>query len=370
MNNSEKRYRVIISGGGTGGHIYPAVAIANELKRQHPESEILFVGALGKMEMTKVPDYGYNIVGLPIRGLQRKLTWENVLFPFRLISSYMKALKIISDFRPNAVVGTGGYASGPTVMAAQRKGIPVLIQEQNSYPGIANKRFAKKAKRICVAYEGMETYFDKEKLVVTGNPVRQDIMTTSQKRAEALEYYGLAEDKITILVLGGSLGARTINESVVKSLPEMLKADLQIVWQTGKIYYEEMIKRVEDITTAAVVVTRFIEKMDLAYAASDIIISRAGALSISEISIVGKPVIFVPSPNVAEDHQTKNAMALVSREAAIIVHDKDANDRLSEEVIRLSGDMKRRETLAENIKKLSKPNAVKDIIRELNMIMN
>ncbi|MDH5603649.1 MAG: UDP-N-acetylglucosamine--N-acetylmuramyl-(pentapeptide) pyrophosphoryl-undecaprenol N-acetylglucosamine transferase, partial [Cyclobacteriaceae bacterium] len=265
MNNSEKRYRVIISGGGTGGHIYPAVAIANELKRQHPESEILFVGALGKMEMTKVPDYGYNIVGLPIRGLQRKLTWENVLFPFRLISSYMKALKIISDFRPNAVVGTGGYASGPTVMAAQRKGIPVLIQEQNSYPGIANKRFAKKAKRICVAYEGMETYFDKEKLVVTGNPVRQDIMTTSQKRAEALEYYGLAEDKITILVLGGSLGARTINESVVKSLPEMLKADLQIVWQTGKIYYEEMIKRVEDITTAAVVVTRFIEKMDLAY---------------------------------------------------------------------------------------------------------
>jgi len=370
LKNSEKPYRVIISGGGTGGHIYPAIAIANELKIQHPESEILFVGALEKMEMTKVPDYGYKIIGLPVRGLQRKLSWQNLLFPFRLISSYLKAVQIINSFQPNAVVGTGGYASGPTVMAAQNKGIPVLIQEQNSYPGIANKRFAKKAQKICVAYEGMELYFDKSKLVITGNPVRQDIMTTSQKRVEGLNYYGLVENKKTILVLGGSLGARSINESIVTSLPEMLKADLQVVWQTGKIYYEEMIKRVKDFATTSVVVTRFIDKMDLAYAVSDVIISRAGALSISEISIAGKPVIFIPSPNVAEDHQTKNAMALVSREAAIMVQDKEANKKLLEEVISLAGDEKRREILAKNIKNLSRPNAVKDIIRELKMIMN
>jgi len=370
LKDSKRPYRIIFTGGGTGGHIYPAIAIANELRSQDLDSEILFVGAKGKMEMTKAPEYGYKIVGLNVRGLQRRLTWQNLLFPFRLAQSYWMAGKIIREFKPDAVVGTGGYASGPAVMAALRKGVPVLIQEQNSYPGLANRRFAKKAKKVCVAYEGMEKYFDEDKLVLTGNPVRNDILSLGEKRRTALGNYGFSEHKKTVLVIGGSLGARTINESIAGSIDKLLEAGLQVVWQTGSYYYDEMVARTKGSMTSSLVITRFIDKMDLAYAAADLVVSRAGALSISELCIVGKPVVFVPSPNVAEDHQTKNAKALVDKQAAIMVADFEAVEKLSEETIALAGQDEKRKLLSENISKMARPGAAKEIVKELKLIMN
>ncbi|MDH5396509.1 MAG: undecaprenyldiphospho-muramoylpentapeptide beta-N-acetylglucosaminyltransferase [Cyclobacteriaceae bacterium] len=370
MKDNNKPYRVIISGGGTGGHIFPAVAIANELKRRNPSTEILFIGALGKMEMTRVPEAGYPIKGLWISGLQRRFTLQNLLFPFKLINSYLKALKIMRQFKPQAVVGTGGYASGPSVMAANRKGIPVLLQEQNSYPGLTNRKLARKAKKVCVAYEGMEKYFDPEKIIFTGNPVRNDILDPELTKEKARQKYGLNGNKKTILVLGGSLGARTINESIMGALDKIAWGEVQVIWQTGKIYYEEMLNRLGDHKPDGLFVMQFINDMEVAYSAADLIISRAGALSISELCIVAKPVIFVPSPNVAADHQTKNAMALVEKNAAVLVKDEEAVEGLVTRALKLLYDQSKSKMLSENIKALGKPQATKDIVDQLNLIIN
>ena len=296
-----KQYKFILSGGGTGGHIYPAIAIANELKARFPDAEFLFVGAKDKMEMQKVPQAGYNIKGLWISGLQRRLTFDNALFPIKLLSSLLKSRTIIKQFKPDVVIGTGGFASGPLLQAATIAGIPTVIQEQNSFPGITNKLLSKKANKICVAYENLERFFPKEKMILTGNPVRQDLIDIESKREEAIQYFNLDSNKKTLLVLGGSLGARRVNQLIEKELANMLSQNVQVIWQCGKLYLEDYKK----YNSANVQVVAFIERMDLVYAAADIVISRAGASSVSELCIVGKPVIFIPSPNVAEDHQTK-----------------------------------------------------------------
>ncbi len=368
--NEERTYRLIVSGGGTGGHIYPAVAIANEFRSQFPNAKILFVGANGRMEMTKVPEAGYEIMGLNIAGLQRRLTFKNLSFPFKLIASIMKARKIIRDFKPDAIIGTGGYASGPTVIAANRKNLPVLIQEQNSYPGLTNRRLGRKARKVCVAYPGMEKYFDAEKLVLTGNPVRSDINLLQNKREEGFSYFKLSNRMPTLLVLGGSLGARTINESMINGLEKLKGAGIQVIWQTGKYYYQEMIDRAGFEHDHNILITQFIDRMDLAYAVADLAISRAGALSISELCIAGLPVIFVPSPNVAEDHQTKNAMSLVGQDAAWLVSDKDAPENLVYKALELAIDNAAREKLSVNIRAFAKPNASKEIVNQLKLIMN
>ena len=297
------KLKFILSGGGTGGHIYPAIAIANELKKRFPEAEFLFVGAKDKMEMQKVPQAGYAIKGLWIAGLQRKLTLQNALFPIKLLSSLWESRKILKSFKPDVVIGTGGFASGPLLNVANSLNIPTLIQEQNSYPGITNKLLSKKAAKICVAYENLERFFPKEKMILTGNPVRQDLIDVSSKREEAIAFFKLDPKKKTLLVLGGSLGARRINQLIEKELQGLLSQKVQIIWQCGKLYLEDYSK----YNSAQVQVVAFIERMDLVYAAADVVISRAGASSVSELCIVGKPVIFIPSPNVAEDHQTKNA---------------------------------------------------------------
>ncbi|MBC7864832.1 MAG: undecaprenyldiphospho-muramoylpentapeptide beta-N-acetylglucosaminyltransferase [Bacteroidia bacterium] len=306
-----KPLKVIISGGGTGGHIFPAVAIANQVKKIVPNAEILFVGALGRMEMEKVPAAGYKIIGLNIAGLQRKLTLSNFSFPFKLISSMIKAKKIIKEFAPDIAVGTGGYASGPTLKAACNKGIPALIQEQNSYPGITNKILSKKVNKICVAYEGMEKFFPKEKIILTGNPVRMDIENTRTKKEEGLKFFGLQPGKKTLLIIGGSLGARTINQSIGAGINKFAEAGIQVLWQTGKNYFETAKQQTSHLKEKGIFAFDFITKMDFAYAVADCVVSRAGASSVSELCIVKMPCILVPSPNVAEDHQTKNAMALV-----------------------------------------------------------
>jgi len=313
--------RVIISGGGTGGHIFPAIAIANALKNIDPEIEILFVGAKGKMEMEKVPAAGYKIIGLTVAGLQRKLTVRNLLFPFKLIAGMMQAKRVVKEFKPDVAVGVGGYASGPVLRVASNAGVPCLLQEQNSYPGITNKILAKKAKRICVAYSGMERFFPAEKIVMTGNPVRQDIMTKVE-RDEAFKHFGLNSSKKTILVVGGSLGARSVNDGILSGI-KGIDDDVQLLWQTGKFYFEEMKSGAGD--AERVKIQPFIKRMDMAYAVADVVISRAGALSVSELAVAGKPVIFIPSPNVAEDHQTKNAKVMVDDDAAIMVKDNDRN---------------------------------------------
>ena len=368
--SSERTYRIIVSGGGTGGHIYPAVAIANELKAQHPGSEILFIGAKGRMEMTKVPDAGYQIEGLNIAGIQRSLSLKNLSFPFKLISSIRKAAAIIKKFKPDAVVGTGGYASGPTVIAANRKNLPVLLQEQNSFPGLTNRKLARKAKKVCVAYDGMEQYFREDQIVVTGNPVRSDINELANKKAEAFRYFNLNEHTKTILVLGGSLGARTINESMIAAIDQLKHAEVQVIWQTGKFYYEEMIERAGFTQENGIIITQFIDRMDLAYACADLAISRAGALSISELCIAGLPVLFVPSPNVAEDHQTKNAMSLVDVKAAKMVKDSHAKELMVQQALALIGNEEEREQLSRNIKALAKPDATREIVQQLKLIMN
>jgi UDP-N-acetylglucosamine--N-acetylmuramyl-(pentapeptide) pyrophosphoryl-undecaprenol N-acetylglucosamine transferase len=330
--------RVIISGGGTGGHIFPAIAIANALKKLDPATEILFVGANGRMEMEKVPAAGYKIIGLNIQGIQRKSIFKNLLFPVKLFNSVNKALQIIKDFKPDAAVGVGGYASGPLLYAASLKGIPYLIQEQNSYAGITNKWLGKKAEKICVAFDGMEQFFPAAKLIKTGNPIRRESVDVAGKKMQALEFYKLSTEKKTIMVTGGSLGARTLNNSVMASLDKIIAADVQLIWQTGKFYYKNIIEQLGENYHPNIKIMEFVNRMDLAYAAADVIISRAGAGTIAELCVVKKPVILVPSPNVAEDHQTKNALALVHEQAAIFVADRDAETKLITKALELLND--------------------------------
>lgn len=361
----KRSVNILLSGGGTGGHIYPAVAIANELKARHPEARFLFVGARGRMEMEKVPQMGFEIVGLNISGLQRSLTLKNLAFPFKLLQSLLAAGRIVKRFRPNVVIGTGGYASGPTLYMASLSKIPSLIQEQNSYPGITNRLLGKKADRICVAYDGLEKYFPVERIVKTGNPVRQDLLDIEGKRKEALEHFGLDPDRRTLVVIGGSLGAKVINETLAEHLDELLGEGLQIVWQTGKLYYERF-RALGD--REGVQLREYIQKMDLLYAAADLIISRAGAGTISELCIVGKPVIFIPSPNVAEDHQTKNALSIVEQDAAVMVRESELQ-RLMPVLLELFDDEQRRKKLSENIKKLALPDATRRIADEVEKIV-
>lgn len=358
-------YKFILSGGGTGGHIYPAIAIANELKIQFPDAEFLFVGAQDKMEMQKVPQAGYEIKGLWIAGLQRKLTLQNLMFPLKLATSLLESRRIIKQFKPNVVIGTGGFASGPLLQAAGGAGIPTVIQEQNSFPGITNKLLSKKANAICVAYENLERFFPKEKIVLTGNPVRQDLIDIDSKREEAITFYGLDPNKKTLLVLGGSLGARRINQLIEKELQNMLSQDVQVIWQCGKLYFEDYKKHNQQ----AVRVIDFIERMDFVYAAADVIISRAGASSVSELCIVGKPVIFIPSPNVAEDHQTKNARAIVDAKGAILLKESELDSQFSIVFEALLKDHGKQKQLSDNIKKLAMPNATKVIVEEIKKLL-
>lgn len=362
--------KFIISGGGTGGHIYPAIAIAQELKTQMPDCEILFVGAEGKMEMEKVPKAGFKIIGLPIRGLQRKLTAENLAFPFKLTQSLWKAWKIVKDFKPDVVIGVGGYASGAIMQVAVWQGVKTLIQEQNSYAGLTNKLVAKSVNKICVAYPNMENYFPKEKIVFCGNPVRKDITDLKSVRSEAFKFFDLSESTKTVLVLGGSLGARTINNCLKSGVNELLAQGYQVIWQTGKIYFEEMKNFANGLNNKNLYIKDFIYEMNYAYACADVVISRAGALSVSELCLAGKPTILVPSPNVAEDHQTKNAMALVNENAAVLVKDGDAKEKLIQEALKLLQDIDRQEVLRENIKKLGKSNASKEIVSCLLLIVD
>ncbi|MBC8767098.1 undecaprenyldiphospho-muramoylpentapeptide beta-N-acetylglucosaminyltransferase [Arenibacter sp. BSSL-BM3] len=358
-------YRFILSGGGTGGHIYPAIAIANELKVRYPDAEFLFVGAKDRMEMEKVPQAGYKIEGLWISGLQRKLTLKNLMFPFKVISSLIKAANIVRNFKPHAVVGTGGFASGPLLKVASGKGVPCVLQEQNSYAGITNKLLANKVAKICVAYDGMEKFFPKDKIVKTGNPVRGDLVSLTSNKVEALSFFGLQPGKTTLLVLGGSLGARRVNKLIEQELSFFKAQGIQIVWQSGKLYYEEYKKYdCENIKVVA-----FLNRMDLAYMAADVIISRAGAGSVSELCIVGKPVIFIPSPNVAEDHQTKNAKALVEKDAAIMIKETELDDKFEPAFSNLLSSDSLGEKLGANIKKLALPNATKEIVNEIEKLL-
>lgn len=356
-----KQYKFILSGGGTGGHIYPAIAIANELKMRFPNAEFLFVGAKDKMEMQKVPQAGYNIKGLWIAGLQRQINLKNAMFPFKLIDSLWKSRKILKDFKPDVVIGTGGFASGPLLQVANTMGIPTVIQEQNSYPGITNKLLSKKASSICVAYENLERFFPMEKMILTGNPVRQDLIDIESKRADAIEYFNLDPNKKTVLVLGGSLGARRMNQLVEKELEKIVSQNVQIIWQCGKLYYEDYKKH----NTTNVQVVSFIERMDFVYAAADIIISRAGASSVSELCIVGKPVLFIPSPNVAEDHQTKNAKAIVDKKGALLLKESELDSQFSLVFEALLKDEGTQKQLSENIKQLAMPEATKQIADEI-----
>jgi UDP-N-acetylglucosamine--N-acetylmuramyl-(pentapeptide) pyrophosphoryl-undecaprenol N-acetylglucosamine transferase len=360
--------RIIISGGGTGGHIFPAIAIANALKKIDPETQILFVGANGRMEMDKVPAAGYEIIGLDIQGIQRKSVWKNVMFPIKLLLSVIKALRIIKDFKPDAAVGVGGYASGPLLYAASLKDIPYLIQEQNSYAGITNKWLGKKAKKVCVAFDGMDQFFPFGRIIKTGNPIRKESVNIAGKHMEALELYKLSALKKTILITGGSLGARTLNNSIMGGLDKIIAADVQIIWQTGKFYYKGIIEKLGENYHPDVRIVEFLDRMDLAYAAADVIISRAGAGTIAELCVVKKPVILVPSPNVAEDHQTKNALALVQDNAAIFVTDKEAEEKLTDQALQLLNDKELQKKLSDNIGKLALPNADEVIAKEVMKI--
>ncbi|MCD8410201.1 undecaprenyldiphospho-muramoylpentapeptide beta-N-acetylglucosaminyltransferase [Tenacibaculum finnmarkense] len=357
---------VIISGGGTGGHIYPAIAIANEIKERYPSAKILFVGASDKMEMQKVPEAGYEIKGLWISGIQRKITFKNLLFPVKLVHSLWKAHVIIKKFKPDIAIGTGGFASGPTLMVAGKKNIPTLVQEQNSYPGITNKLLSKKAHKICVAYDGLERFFSKDKIIKTGNPVRQDLLNITEKTSEGKTFFKLDKTKKTILILGGSLGARKINELIEANLDFFKAQNVQLIWQCGKLYIDDY-KRYNNLEN--VQVHAFLNKMDLAYAAADFIISRAGASSVSELCIVGKPTVFIPSPNVAEDHQTKNAKAIVDKNGAILVVEKELTE-FSKVLEILLKDTKKQADLSRNMKKLALPKATRDIVNEIEKLIN
>jgi UDP-N-acetylglucosamine--N-acetylmuramyl-(pentapeptide) pyrophosphoryl-undecaprenol N-acetylglucosamine transferase len=348
----KEHIKVIISGGGTGGHIYPAVAIAQEIQLQYPNADILFVGAKDKMEMEKVPKAGYKIEGLWISGLQRKVTISNLLFPIKLISSIITSHKIINTFKPDIAIGVGGFASGPLLYAAAQRKIPTMIHEQNSYAGITNKWLSKKANKICVAYDGMEKFFEQNKIVKTGNPIRTDILDLSNKKEKGYQHFNFDKDKKTILIIGGSLGARTINNSIKKDIHKIDQNQIQVLWQTGKNYFEEL----KSLNSEAIKVTDFIYEMDLAYSIADVVISRAGASSISEIAVAKKPAILVPSPNVSEDHQTKNALALVNKQAAILVKDSDSEEQLVDRVLELINN----ESLQNNLIKNLEPFAIRD----------
>ncbi|QED38940.1 undecaprenyldiphospho-muramoylpentapeptide beta-N-acetylglucosaminyltransferase [Antarcticibacterium arcticum] len=360
-----RQLKVIISGGGTGGHIYPAISIANEIKRRYPNAELLFVGAMGRMEMDKVPQAGYKIEGLWITGLERKLSIKNLSFPLKLVSSLLKAKQIIKNFGPDVVIGTGGFASGPLLKMANSRNIPTLIQEQNSYPGITNRLLGKQANVICTAYENLERFFPAEKIKITGNPVREDLLSVQDKREEALSFFKLKETKTTLLVLGGSLGARRINQLIEANLPLFEEREVQVIWQTGSLYYEEYKKHHKVLVQTHA----FLNRMDLAYAAADVIISRVGAGSVSELCIVGKPVLFIPSPNVAEDHQAKNALALEAADAALVVKEDELETDFEKTMVLMLESEKVRKQLSENILKLAKPNATAAIVDEVEKLI-
>jgi len=361
-------YKIIISGGGTGGHIYPAIAIAKKILEISKDSEILFVGAKGRMEMEKVPEEGFEIVGLNVVGIQRSMSinaiLKNLKFPFLLLKSFNHARKIIKDFQPNIVVGVGGYASGPTLRMAHSLKIPTLIQEQNSYAGLTNKWLSKKTKKICVAYENMNQFFETNKLVLTGNPVRKDIKNLDAKLLDAKTYFKVSKNEKVILVLGGSLGAKSINEGILNSIDTIKDQPIKLLWQVGKRYFDSIENQLNQINIPNVKALAFIKRMDLAYSLADLVISRAGALSISELTLAGKPSILVPSPNVSEDHQTKNAMSLVNKSAAILVEDKDT-DSLLRTALDLLKQENQLNTISKNAKKMGKPNASEDIVNEI-----
>lgn len=362
----KEELRVIISGGGTGGHIFPAISIANAIKAQHPDAQILFVGAEGRMEMKRVPAAGYDIKALPICGFDRKNLLKNISVLFKIFKSQKMAKKIIKDFRPMVAVGVGGYASGPTLNVAESLGIPTLLQEQNSYAGVTNKLLARKASKICVAYENMDRFFPKEKIILTGNPIRQDLTDNELTKEQVCERFKMQPDKPTILIIGGSLGAQTLNRSVMTKLNEIAKSDIQIIWQCGGYYFNQIL---EELTQKGqpnnLFVTDFISNMKEAYAAADLVVSRAGAGSISELCCLGKPVILVPSPNVAEDHQTKNALALVDKEAALYIKDSDAERRLIPLAIETVQNKEKLKNLSKNIKTMAYPDAAKTIAEEV-----
>lgn len=363
-----KQLRILISGGGTGGHIFPAIAIADALRRLRPEAEFLFVGANGRMEMERIPQAGYRIVGIDIAGLQRGFSWnslrQNLALPFKLWRSWQAARRIVRDFGPDVAIGTGGYASWAALRVSQRMGVPTLIHEANSYAGIANRQLARRAQRVCVAYEGMERYFPAERIVLTGNPVRADLLEVASKRAEGLAFYGLKDGRKTLAVVGGSLGARTLNEAMARSTDLLAqRPDVQVLWQCGR-YYE---KQYRDCATARlpnVQLRPFIERMDLLYAAADVVIARAGALTISELAVVGKPAVLVPSPNVAEDHQRRNAEALAKCGAALLVPDAEAAERLLPEALTLLDDPQRQAVLRQHLQPFARPNAAEAIALE------
>ncbi|MBN2486230.1 MAG: undecaprenyldiphospho-muramoylpentapeptide beta-N-acetylglucosaminyltransferase [Bacteroidales bacterium] len=363
MKNN-KNIRAIISGGGTGGHIFPALAIADEIKRRLPDAEILFAGANNRMEMERVPAAGYKIVGLPVRGLIRRFTLENIRVLLDFLKSQKMARKIVRDFKPDVAVGVGGYASAPVLRAASRMGVPCLLQEQNSYAGLTNKMLAKKVSKICVAYNNMERYFPAGKIVNLGNPVRK-IEISPELHAEARRHFGIKSENPVLFVMGGSLGARTINRAVLSKIEKVAHAGIELLWQTGKYYYNDILEQLEGKVPENVHVLDFVSRMDLAYNLSDLIISRAGALSLSEICVVGKPSVLVPSPNVAEDHQAKNALALSNAGAAVTINDSDAGNRLIDEALTLLADKIKLKTLGENAQKLAKPNATEHIVDEI-----
>lgn len=358
-----QQLKIIISGGGTGGHIFPAIAIARALEQMRPGTEILFVGAIGRMEMEKVPAAGYRIEGLEIAGISRSNMLKNISLPMKILKSVSKAKEIITKFNPDAIIGVGGYASGPTLWAGKKKHIPLLIQEQNSYAGVTNKMLSKYVKKICVAYPGMEKFFPKEKIVITGNPVRQDITDLKAKRAEAIKFFNLQDDRLTLLIIGGSLGARTINESIATSLDGFAKQSIQVIWQTGKQYHAQALEMQKQYSNIRVF--DFIGRMDLAYAAANAVVSRAGAISLSELCIAAMPCILVPSPNVAEDHQTKNAMQLANHNAAIVIKDSEAGMKLGDAALKLSSDKAMMDSLSKNISALAVKDSAAKIAQEV-----
>ncbi|MDD3077677.1 MAG: undecaprenyldiphospho-muramoylpentapeptide beta-N-acetylglucosaminyltransferase [Paludibacter sp.] len=363
------KHKFIVSGGGTGGHIFPAISIANALKAKFPDAEILFVGAIGRMEMEKVPAAGYKIEGLPVSGFDRKNMLKNIKVLINLLNSMIKARAIIRRFKPEMAIGVGGYASGPLLRAAAAHGIPTLIQEQNSYAGVTNKLLAKKAQKICVAYDNMDRFFPAEKIIKTGNPVRQDLFNVPPKSKEAYDFFGFSSDKKTLLIVGGSLGARTVNQSVMGHLQALAGSEIQIIWQTGRFYIEEARKAAEPYQSVSLLVTEFVSRMDYAYSIADLVISRAGASSISELCLLAKPVILVPSPNVAEDHQTQNALALVKKDAAIMIKDIEAREQLIPKALEIIDDTNTLQKLSKNILLLAEKNSAERIANEVIKII-
>jgi UDP-N-acetylglucosamine--N-acetylmuramyl-(pentapeptide) pyrophosphoryl-undecaprenol N-acetylglucosamine transferase len=362
--------RIIISGGGTGGHVFPALAIAGEIRKRVPDSEILFVGAADRMEMEKVPAAGYKIIGLPVMGLPRKAGISMLKFVVRLLRSYRQARKIITQFRPQIVIGVGGFASGPLLQAAAGKGIPYLIQEQNSYAGITNKMLSKNAEAVCVAFDGMEKYFPPDKIILIGNPVREDLISHQSGKDEAISFFKIKEGKKVILIMGGSLGARSLNDAVINNLDKIAESrKVEFIWQTGSIYFRDIISLLKDKTPENLYILEFISRMDLAYELAGVVVSRAGAGAIAELSIAGKPAIFVPSPNVAEDHQTRNAMALVDKKAARMIPDKEIGEKLVPEAINLINDPEECRRMSEKIRILARPDATRHIVDEAEKIL-